>query len=194
MRRASAAVAVNLGWMALAGCAGDDPPGTDSATDGPRTQAVLVDMAAWDVGSESVQPDPLPDHRPVDGACPPGGTLLEGAAFEIQTGTCTYAWFQQPSLTDVRPGDVIEVVFWHAALVNETPAQGHLALFVGDDLLYEKWVDIPHDPAAYTETAIPSFSAPAGTPVTLHVHNHGANNWDLLRVERQGVEAGIDEP
>jgi hypothetical protein len=146
-------------------------------------------MSGWERGDPDVWPDPLPGHFPTGASCPEGGALMEGASFEVRSGTCTYGWFQQPSLIDLRPGDPLELVFWHSALVSEDPdAQGHLALHVGDDLLYERVVDIPSDPMAYTEPIEVGFAAPVGAVVTMHLHNHGANDWNLLRVERQATE------
>jgi len=77
------------------------------------------------------------------------------------------------------------VVFWHAILVSDAPAQGHLALWVGDHELYDKVVDIPHDPDAYTEDVTADFHSAPGDVVTYHLDNHGTNTWNLLRVERQ---------
>jgi hypothetical protein len=167
------------------GCRGDEATSGDSgaAPTEPREEAVLVDMAAWQPGDVAVAPDPFPDHRPAEADCPEGGALLEGASFEIRTASCSYGWFQQPTLADLRPSDAVEIVFWHSTLVSDPPAQGHIALVVGDEVLYERYIDIPSEPAAYTET-VAGVSAPAGSVATLHLHNHGANDWNLLRVER----------
>jgi hypothetical protein len=143
-------------------------------------------MVAWAWGDPAVAADPLPDHRAAGGECPPGTALMEGGSFEVRTGTCTYGWFQQPALADLVPGDQVEIVFWHSSLVAEGPAEGHVALYVDGQPLFDKVVAVPSDPAAYTEVADVSFSAPEGAIVTMHVHNHGANDWNFLRVERVG--------
>lgn len=185
-RPLAALAAITLGGVG-GGCTGADDGG--SSTDGPRTSALLVDMTAWGAGDAAVEADPLPDHRPVEGDCPEGSSLMEGGSFEVRTGTCTYGWFQQPSLADLRVGDVVELVYWHSTLVSDPPAEGHFALYVGDDPLFDATIPIPHDPAAYTEQVTVAAAAPVGAIVTLHVHNHGANDWNFLRVERQGVDA-----
>jgi hypothetical protein len=79
-------------------------------------------------------------------------------------------------------------VLWHSALVSDPPAEAHLALQIGDDLLYERVVPVPSEAAAYTDSVEVPFRADAGEIVTFHLHNHGANTWNLLRVERQGDE------
>ena len=124
------------------GCAGTEPLG-DTGSVAPREPADLVDMAAWVEGSDAVAPDLLASHRPPDGACPPGSVLVEGGSVEVQTGICTYAWLQQPALTDLRAGERVELVFWHSALVAENPAEGHLALLVDGETLYDRVVPNP---------------------------------------------------
>ncbi len=166
------------------GCEGRDTT-VDSGTS-VRPAADLVDMSAWIPGDEALGPDPLPSHRPAGGTCPDGSVLVEGASVEIQSGICTYAWLQQPALVDLVAGEAVELVFWHSALVAESPAEGHLALYVDGEALYDRTVAIPADAAAYTETAVVATDSPQGAIVTLHLHNHGVNTWNLLRVERTG--------
>lgn len=172
--------------IALLAACHPETSGDSGTSTGPRAEAELLDMFAWEPGDATVQPDPLADERPAYADCPEGGAFMEGASFEINTGLCTWGWFQQPALVDLVPGDVVEVVFWHAILVSDEPAQGHLALWVGDHPLFDRVVDIPHDPEAYTESATVDFSSDAGDVVTYHVDNHGTNTWNLLRVTRQG--------
>lgn len=163
------------------GCTGTEIPPGDT---GPRPPAELLDMSVWVEGDDAVAPDPLASHRPTDGVCPPGSVLVEGGSVEVQTGICTYAWLQQPALTDLRKGERVELVFWHSALVADGPAEGHLALWVDDEPLYDRVVPIPADATAYTESVVVPFTSPEGAIVTFHLHNHGANTWNLLRVER----------
>ena len=148
--------------------------------DEPRAEAELADMTLWGPPEEA---DPF-DDAPPDGACPIGGTTVEGSTFETNTGLCTYLWTEQPLLADLVPGDVIELVFWHSTLVADGPAEGHLALAVGGEALFEERVPIPADYTAYTAQAEVGFAAEAGAPLGLHLHNHGANTWNLLRITR----------
>jgi hypothetical protein len=160
-----------------------EPPGGRGADvdDEPRPEVELADMHAW--GGPTAA-DPF-DDVPADGACPMGGTTIEGSTFETNTGICTYLWAEQPLLADLVPGDVIELVFWHSTLVSDDPAaQGHLALAVDGEVLYDRRIPIPNDYAAYTEQAEVGFAAEAGAPLGLHLHNHGANTWNLLRITR----------
>ena len=179
-----------LTWGSLlSGCAGGPDP-TDSSGLAPRPDAYLVDMAAWVTGDAAVAADPFPDHQPEGEPleCPTGSVLLEGASLEIRTGTCKYAWLQQPLLADLREGEPVEIVYWHSALVADPPAQAHFALTIGDRLLFERTVEIPSAPAAYTESFASPIAGKPGDIVTLHLHNHGTNDWNFLRVERVSSE------
>jgi hypothetical protein len=164
----------------LFACEGPDGgPGRHGDAE-PRPEVQLGDMTIW--GAPSVA-DPFGDIPP-DGTCPIGGTRVEGSTFEADTGLCTYVWTEQPLLADLVPGDTIEIVFWHSSLVSDLPAEGHLALAVDGATLYERHVPIPSGYLAYTEQAEVDFEADAGAPLGLHLHNHGANTWNVLRVTR----------
>jgi hypothetical protein len=159
----------------------DDRPARSPAGDEePRPEAVLGDMTVW---GPAVAADPF-DDIPEGGVCPIGGTFVEGQTFEANTGVCTYVWTEQPLLADLVPGDTVEVVFWHSTLVSDLPADAHLAFAVDGSTLYDRRVPIPSGYLAYTETAEVDFEAEAGAPLGLHLHNHGANTWNVLRLTR----------
>ncbi len=181
--------------LALAGCPGAtwvsldgqptasaaDDTASESATSAPA--AALVTMEDWVVASE---PDPMEAHRPEVDGCTELGWGVEGESLEVDTGICAFLSLTQPLRVDLSVGEPVEWVFWHGWLTNPTPAEGHVAIYVGQELLVEQWIDIPGDPWSYTEVVPSSISAPAGTPVTLHLHNHGSNTWNVLRLERVG--------
>lgn len=174
----------------LAACTGPGAGGDSTAPPvAPRPAAALADMGLWALGVD----DPEPAHAPVDAGCPEAGWGLEGAALEVSTGTCTYAVLEQPLLGDLQPGDRVEVVWWHNQLVADAPATGHLLLAVGGQALYEREVAIPASADAYTETVTVGTAAAVGEPLVLHLHNHGANDWTLLRVERLASDAPAGE-
>lgn len=135
--------------------------------------------------------DPLASHRPVDVNCPRGGWVVERQGFEIRTRYCNYAMFSQPSLAPVEPGDRIVAMLYHFDLADAEPATAHLALMIGPRVVWEKTIEIPGKANAYNVEVISDFSAPAGTPVYLHLHNHGRNEWTLASV---GVVAAANLP
>jgi hypothetical protein len=161
--------------LLLAACTGTDDPSTVTDT-GPRPGADLLDVNAFVLSAV----DPL-GHGTVD--CPPAGWSIEGATVEVDTGACALAVLEQPLLADVRPSDTLEVVFWHNQLVAEEAAEGHLALLIDGAVIYERSVPIPQEPQAYTES-FPGITAAPGALLQLHLHNHGANSWNLLHLER----------
>lgn len=178
-----------IGWFSISSimCACSTGPAPEEITSvGPLPSAMLIDMTAWEEADPAVAPDPFASHQPQGGAlgCPTGTVLLEGSALEIRTGICAYAWLQQMLAADLREGDPVEIVYWHSALVSDAPASAHVAFAIGDQVLFERTVEIPSDPAAYTETFEAPFSAEAGNIATLHLHNHGVNDWSFLRLER----------
>lgn len=165
-----------LTLLALA-CTSPDPGDSAAAPGG-----ALVDGAAWvlDLDHE----DPLADHRPEGATCSMADIDQEYGGVEIQTGACTYAQLVQPLLGDLAVGDDLRVVAWHQDLVADAPAQAHLALLVGGSLLWERHATVPGAAEAWDEHQASPLSAPAGTDVILHLHNHGANTWTLQSVDR----------
>lgn len=163
MHRALLAIAV-----LLVGCAPE-----------PRETVDLVDASLFRI--LDVEEDPFPSHRAdAKRLCDLGGFGEDLGVLDIDTETCAYVSAAQPSLADVLPGDQLLLLAWHQALASTDPnAQGHMAVMVGDELLWEVLVDIPAAADVY-ELQLPVDEViPAGTPVVVHVHNHGGNTWRL---------------
>lgn len=177
-------------WLGAVACGGAEAPLSSTGTTLPtgatpalRPEAALVDMGAW---IEASGTDPLEAHQPAEVSCPLGSVLVEeGGKLEVNTGLCNYAWLEQPMLADLLPGDEVELSLWHQELVAEEPAEGHVAILIGEQVLWELVVAIPADATPYTESVVVAFAAEVGEPIQLHLHNHGANTWNLLRIERK---------
>ncbi|MEL6188892.1 MAG: hypothetical protein AAFU79_30085, partial [Myxococcota bacterium] len=58
-------------------------------------------------------------------------------------------------------------------------AEAHLGLALGGEPLFERPVSMPRTGAFRTETIVVDRDAPAGTPLVLHLHNHGSNLWTI---------------
>jgi len=167
-------------------CAGEPSQGLDSTPPAsslpePVPEAELIVVDSW---REDAAVDPVPEHRPSGAICSPSGWGEEGSSLEVDTGLCPYAVLTQPAGADLQPGDVVEVVLWHKDLVADGPAEAHVLLTVGEVVVYERTVPIPADPTAYTEQVTIDGTAAAGDPVVLHLHNHGANTWNVLSLTR----------
>jgi hypothetical protein len=177
------------GEAAEAGTQGTEAASTDDApTSGPPiedpTEGELVPLTlpmVWmPVPAET---DPLAAHRPADVNCPLGGWLFEPQGLEINTLQCNYAMFGQPARAAIVKGARVVASLYHFDLVAEAPATAHVALLVGDSLVWEQEIAIPGKANAYAIDVPAPFAADPGTPVYFHLHNHGQNTWTLGAIE-----------
>jgi hypothetical protein len=146
----------------------------------PREPGPLVDHGSWALRTDA---DLFPAHftEPSDcGIDELGAFYLEGAALEFATARCAYFSLEQPSLVELRQGDELAFTWYHSLLTAEAPGEGHVALGLADDIVWEASVTIPADAAVFDVVVPVTISAPAGTPVRLHLHNHGSNTWLFL--------------
>lgn len=181
--------------LTLAACAGDD------AIDVPRTPAALVNPFDWTALAPA--DDPFADHRPADAACPPGSwggePFAEQYTLEVQTGPGACRWLsaRQPTLSPVAAGDPIRIRLWHFALTPERPgerAEAHAALALAGDVIWERRVVIPAEGGLLLDTVAAPRTLPAGAPLVFHLHNHGANTWNLLEVLARPDDADAGPP
>jgi hypothetical protein len=138
---------------------------------------VLTEADAWSPAPAEL--DPLAQHRPVDDGCPEGSWGPEGDALEVETGLCHYAWLEQVSPEDVPTGAVLAADLWHTGLDAAEPAEAHVAVLLGDRVVWEAWAAIPQDPTLWDVRVLLDEPLLAGEPVGLHLHNHGDNAWKL---------------
>lgn len=156
-----------------------------SDIDSGQTEEVvdLVFFDQWVILPES--DDPYPDHRGDYDDCDPGGILPEDGVLEINTNDCGYAVVGQPLSADVVEGDWVELLMYHSALAAiEEPAEAHFSLWVGEHLYWERTFVIPSAAEVYPVPITIDWAAPAGTPVRLHLHNHGGNSWRVGHLKR----------
>lgn len=173
------------GVVALAGCT--DDPATDS---GGVSRLALIDPSLW--SPVAAEDDPASD-RPDAVDCPSSSWSVEQASsgetvLELDTGLCDYAAFSQPSLVAAAAGDTVGLSWSHSALVADVPAQAHVALWLGEAVLWDSVEPIPADPAETRYELILDADAPAGTRVWAHLHNHGDNTWNLGEIWTEAAE------
>jgi len=184
------------GWwlssaLAPTGCLAEDPDalvddgegeGDDDGVEGDvddegdalPTWRSLVHDDAWQ--PDLADDDPAPEHRPARVDCE-HGWWPESGGIEIDTGACNYLSLQQPLLDAIEPGDPLHLRLWWQSLASVDPAEGHLAIYVDGELLWEEHVPIPGPAAARTIDFASPLGTPAGATLTLHLHNHGYNTW-----------------
>lgn len=142
----------------------------------------LVDNARWE--PLDVSDDPFAAHRPSPVRCPELAILLEGEVLEINTELCNYFAVVQALPQTLRPCEPVQLVMTHEALFFDEPATAHVALHIGEHLVWEERVDIPGPRGLLAPTFQVPEEIPAGSPVKFHLHNHGVNTWNLLSVTR----------
>ncbi len=181
--------------LALSGACGDDRGSTSaSATDttggdeGPREWRSVIDHQAWQ--SVEAAADPFADHRPPEDEleCGLAGWLIESNTLEVDTNQCNYVTLTQPALVDMTPETPMRLEFRYFDLIAPAPATAHVALQVGDAIVWEREITIPGPAMVLNEDELTAqVEAPAGTPIYFHLHNHGQNTYTLDEVEAEVV-------
>jgi hypothetical protein len=170
--------------LSLLGCG--DAPQDAPPPDEVRAPFLLFAASAW--APVEASEDPFAD-RPADARCGPGGTKVEGDAFEVETDLCPYLTATQTTAAALRAGDRVELVVWHLVLTASVAAEAHVAVRIGDALPFERRVPIPSREEIYAEVWTLDAPLPAGSRAWFHLHNHGSNNWNLGRVRVVPVES-----
>lgn len=80
------------------------------------------------------------------------------------------------------PGDVVSIHAFHYELSAPSPAEGYMALAIDGEVVWEVTVAIPAAPGPLSGQVTIDRALPAGADLQLHVHNHGANTWELVSV------------
>lgn len=144
---------------------------------GPGSTRSLVIPQAW--LPTTATEDPFADERPPQVECALGWAVETGA-FEVDTELCLYGAFSQPSRAQIRRGETLELVLLHDALYAPQPATAHLALALGEAIVWETELPIPSEPGLLRPSWTATADVAQGTPVHYHVHNHGTNNYRLI--------------
>ena len=166
-------------------------PQTDSAsqpteeTGSPAKNTVAL-ITENDWSELPAEDDPFPSHRPDPVQCDPDGWHPEDGVLEIETNLCNYASLTQPSLASVEAGDTLDLLVYHSALAAPEPAEAHISILLGADVIWEANIPIPSISEIYSSTLTAPSAAPAGTPVVIHLHNHGGNAWKVAHLKRMG--------
>lgn len=161
----------------LSACGAGAPVGSPDAA-GPLP---FLDHRAWNpVGAEA---DAFPAHRPETVDCPEGGLYESLGVLEVEMNICNYVSVAQTLGQPAASGETLHFPLWHLQLFHPEPAEAHLALLVGGDLLVEYVAPIPSPAHIEMREVSLARDYPAGTMVQLHLHNHGENHWRIGPVE-----------
>lgn len=162
----------------------------DDSTSAPEPPASpsLVERELWE-WVEDADEDAFGAERPQGLVCDPvlgiGSELFGGAelVLEINTDFCNYATVRQPSTQALEAGDSVSIRVWHYELTAAAPAQAHLALAIEGEVVWEEQVPSPAGANVVVGEVAIDRDVPTGTELQFHVHNHGANSYDLLALE-----------
>jgi hypothetical protein len=109
---------------------------------------------------------------------------LEAGRGEVDTTLCNHVTLSQPSLIRVHEGDVLDLFAFHSALAAPEPAQGRMALWMDDVLIWEVLPDIPSSEVIYLDTVVSPQDFSKGVTVQLPISNHGGNSWRFVSLEQ----------
>jgi len=167
----------------LGSLACEDEPGPP---DEP-SPASLVELDRWE-WVEDAADDVFGAERPAGLVCDPvlgiGEEMLgSDRVLEIKTAFCDYATVRQPSLVALAAGDTVSIRMFHWDLTTPAPAEAHLALAIDGRIAWEEHVPSPAAGAIVEGELDIEREVPIGAELQLHVHNHGANSYDLVSLE-----------
>jgi len=157
-----------------------------SAPPEPSAPQSLVDHSLWvDVGAAD---DPFED-RPEEFECSElshGYDSIGGEdSLEVDTAGCDYLTVSQPSLASVLPGDQINLRLWHYSL-DGPDGESHIAVTVGGELIWDLRLPIPGESELVSDSFGSELSAPEGSEVLFHLHNHGSNTYNFIELSVAG--------
>lgn len=164
-----------------------NPSASGDAGAGGEAQS-LVTHDAW--VATSAAEDPFREERPEDAKCTRVAGFKpelfnEEPSLELQTAFCSYVTLRQRSQAAIRKGDTLRLRIWHFKLLAGEVAQAHLAIMLGETLLWQTNIPIPSDSKLISERFTAPRDIPKGTPLFFHLHNHGANSYHFLELSVQ---------
>lgn len=139
-------------------------------------------LSPYDWEAVDVAEDPLAGERRPGASCP-DGWWVEPPFVEIDTGRCAWFTVQQPLPVRGTGSRLRGGLVWDD-LVPETPsetAEGLAVVFVGDVEVFRHEQPIP-SPPGFVDIDVALPNSRRGTPITLHLHNHGVNHWRWLPI------------
>lgn len=168
------------------GCATHEGDATGTTESAMVMPVPLTDPAAW--VRPPVAEDLFAAMRPPGTECDDlRGYYIDQAAeaprFEVNTGWCDYLTVRQPILESLDEGDVLEIRIYKLELTGG-PGEGYVGVALGSDVIWEITVPIPSD-GDLLETDLPiTTPIPSGTPLQIHIHNHGINTWEFYAIDK----------
>jgi hypothetical protein len=160
--------------------------GTGPETPQSRPTASLVDHGAWKLAGEDA--DPYSGFRAGGKVCGEDDFSREEISgfdsVQIVTRRCNYMTLTQTAAADVLNGEQIHIRLWQYQL-EATTATAELAIRIGNVFEWTESIPLPSDSKLFNEKVTVDKDIPAGTPIFLHVRNHGRNSYHLIMLSRE---------
>ena len=138
---------------------------------------ILIIAEEWKLGDPNQ--DPLAHHQPDNIECSIASFRMESEQLEIETDLCNYAFVEFELQQNVKKGMPADFLLLHTGLWAPEPATAHAALLIDGTIFWEQEVPVPASAEFFFHEGEIPVDAPKGSPVQLHIHNHGANDWRL---------------
>ena len=149
----------------------------------PTERISLVNGENWSLVSQDNDPFPISDEN-----TPPCTRIAfrpEYGGVELDTGICNHITLSQPASVAVARGASIYITGWHSTLVSEEMGVGQMRVMLGDQDVWTIQSPIPGPAQSFDVEIINRVEVTPGERVYVHVSNHGANTWNILRIETE---------
>ena len=150
----------------------------------PNTENV-IGLGNWSivVGND----DPFDQYRGDKALCMRTAARAEYDGIEFDTGLCSHITVLVSADGPVMPGTQGRVIGWHSTLSSNEPSvnQGYIAIAIGETEVWSTQSEIPGPARTFDETFALPVEMQASNQLYIHVRNHGANTWNILRVEME---------
>ena len=166
--------------LLLAACTAPVGPIEPDAAPAEVEPVYVVDLSAFEELPDAEDPfsASVPGHLP---GAPPAYVVEQDptgfSTLEIRTDVCNYLTLQQPSRARIERGDELQILMWHNTLATQESARAYAAIQICGHEAWSVEVPIPSPAHSYAATWRAPRTLPAGCPILLHIHNHGANTW-----------------
>ena len=142
----------------------------------------LVQGDLWSIADPTI--DPFIHHLLAERiACGRSAYGEEYSAVEVNTGKCDYITLTQHLPHQIKSGDRLHVIAWHNPLYIPQISEAHIALSLGSDMLWQKDIVLPSGAQHWDEVITSPIYADIGTPIFVHIRNHGNNTWTFYDLQ-----------
>ena len=149
----------------------------------PTERISLVNGENWSFVSDENDPYSIANTN-----APPCTRIAfrpEYGGVELDTGICNHITLSQPAGVAVAQGTPVYITGWHSTLVSEEMGMGQMRVMLGDQEVWSIESPIPGPAQSFDVEIVNPVELTPSDRVYVHVSNHGANTWNILRIETE---------